>query len=101
MSNPCLILEWSDSANWASLVATTRRIPEGAQPKMLQPDRATAEAEAERLALRFPTKRFAVFEAAVEARVTTVPSHINLQGEVWASRQVAVLVDIDDEQVPF
>ena len=91
MSNPCLILEWSDAINWTTLIGEVRRIP--GQPTMLQPDRATAEAEAQRLASRHPDKRFAIFEACVEARTTEVPSHVTVGGEVWMTRRVPVLVE--------
>jgi hypothetical protein len=68
---------------------------------MLQPDRETAEAEAKRLALEHPSKRFAVFEAAVVGLAVDVPSHVTVSGAVWLTRKVAALVEIDDSEVPF
>jgi hypothetical protein len=77
-SNPCLILEWSDASDWSGLFtgnpqnalrAEPLRIPGARRPAILQPDRATAEAEAKRLAHAHPGKRFAVFEAHVVSEV--------------------------------
>ena len=107
--NPCVIIEWSESDTWPSLFTHQPNglnrdpvhIPEARRPTMLQPDRATAEAEAQRLAMKYPAKRFTIFEAAVLATTATIPSHITVKGEVWATRVVPVLLAIDDDTIPF
>lgn len=110
--NPCLIVEVSEAQDWgaafcpdrgARQVAGTRPvlIPEARRPAILQPDRAVADAEAKRLALRLPERRFMIFEARAVAMTTRVPSHITVSGKVWDTRTIAVLADVDDDQVPF
>lgn len=107
--NPCLILEWSEVEEWAGLHGLAhnalqpgpRSIPQHRRPAVLQPNRAIAEAEAERLAAAHPGSRFAVFEATHVAMTVDVPSHVNVKGEVWMSRRVPTLVEIDDSEVPF
>lgn len=111
MSNPCLILEWTDAAGWnnhwtgepvASLHRQPVVIPPVRRPTVLQPDRETAEGEAKRLAKAHPDKLFAVFEAAAVAKIVSVPSHITVAGQVFAQRTSAVLLDLDNEaQIPF
>ena len=109
--NPCLILEWSEALDWTTLFSrkplsvVTRPepvcIPVERRPAMLQPDRATAEQEALRLAQLMPEKRFAILEVVGEARSAEVPSHVTVSGQVWLTRKVATLVDVDDSQIPF
>lgn len=107
--NPCLILEWSDAANWPDLCDSTPRrlgtaplrIPMGGMPTVLQPDRETAEREAKRLAAEHPEKTFAVFECHVVARAVDVPSHVTLSGRVWQTRKVPTLLEVDDSEIPF
>lgn len=111
MSNPCLILEWTDAADWPnpwtgepvnSMQRQPVTIPVLRRPTVLQPDRETAEAEAKRLARAHPDRLFAVFEAAAVAKVVSVPSHITVAGEVFAQRTSAVLLDLDNEaEIPF
>lgn len=109
MSNPCLILEWSDAGSWQvtgtyvgpNLNGTTKKIPAGGQPTVLQPNREIADAEAKRLAAMHPDKRFAVFEAAVVGMTAELPAYVTVAGEVWSMRRVPVLVEIDDSQIPF
>lgn len=111
MSNPCLILEWSDAADWRNpwthepvngLQRAPVTIPMERRPTVLQPDRETAEAEARRLAKAHPGKLFAVFEATAVAKIVSVPSHITVAGEVFANRTSAVLLDLDNEaEIPF
>jgi hypothetical protein len=111
MSNPCLILEWTDAAGWnnpwtgepvASLQRQPVTIPVLRRPTVLQPDRETAETEAKRLASAHPDKLFAVFEATAVAKTVWVPSHITVAGQVFAQRTSAVLLDLDNEaQIPF
>lgn len=107
--NPCLILEWSEASGWPSmfgeigvlLASKPLRIPQERRPAVVQPDRETAEREAKRLAQCHPGKRFAIFEAHVEGRTVEVASHINLKGEVWMTRKVPALLEIDDSEIPF
>jgi hypothetical protein len=109
--NPCLILEWSESHEWAGLFTGVAgggvrqpeplRIPQERRPVMLQPDRKTAEEEAKRLAMAHPGKRFAIFEAQVESRRVEIASHVTVKGEVWMTRPAAALCEIDDGQIPF
>lgn len=108
--NPCLILEWSDAEEWLPLFGSEKdkflgtvpvRIPAGRSPAVVQPNRTVAEAEAKRLAAAHPGKRFAIFEALLVGMTADVPSHVTVSGDVWLTRRVPVLVDIDDSQVPF
>lgn len=104
-----LVVEISDAEDWAPLAVPgrifkepfARHVPENRRPTVLQPDRETATAEAMRLAGRHPGKRFAIFRATDLAMTVDVPSHITPAGQVWLSRKVATLVEIDDSQVPF
>jgi len=109
--NPCLILEWSAAGDWPRLYANgdglerwPLRIPADARPTVLQPDRASAEAEARRLAELHHGKCFAVFEAQAVATAVELPTHVTVSGCVWASRMVGTLIDIDDpdsDDIPF
>ena len=108
MSNPCLIHEWSESQEWtnpwthcAPLNPAPIKIPAGRGPAVLQPDRRTAEAEAKRLAAAHPGKRFAIFEAVLEARTVEMPTHVTVGGLVFQHRQVPVLLAVDDNLIPF
>lgn len=109
---PCLIVDVSEAQEWGAAFPPDRGavqvagirpalIPQARRPTILQPDRATAEAEARRLALAHPSGRFMLFEASTVAMATSVPSHVTVSGQVWDHRTVAVLVEIDDDQVPF
>lgn len=109
---PCLIVECTEAHQWPGLfsdIAGGRlaqpeplRIPTERRPGMLQPDRATAEAEAKRLAQQHPDKRFVIFEAAAAATTVRVPTHTTVSGQPWGERTVPVLLDIgEDDGVPF
>lgn len=107
--NPCLILEWSDAEEWPGLHGLTpnalrpgpRSIPQNRKPAVMQPNRTVAEAEAKRLALAHPGKRFAVFEATHIAMTVDVPSHVTVSGNIWQSRKMPALLEIDDSEIPF
>ena len=115
MSNPCLILEWTDADTWHGMfsglpanetrsppaITEPRLIPAERQPRMLQPDRETAETEAKRLAAAHPGKRFAVFEALTVGITVDLPSHITVKGDVFQTRKVAALVEIEGAELPF
>lgn len=111
MSTPAdlfLVLEISAIDEWPSFGTYgthpdgyPRRIPEARRPTVLQPSHATAIEEAKRLAAAHPGKRFAVFRASELAMTVDVPSHITVGGEVWLSRKVATVVQIDNEMIPF
>lgn len=102
---PHLILEVSSAEEWPQLFPYMRakRIPEVRRPVALQPSRAVAEQEAKRLAERHPGKRFAVFAPVVVGMTITVPTHVNLRGEVKLSRTQAAIVGVDDgeAEIPF
>jgi len=101
MSNPCIIIEISDIDAWPLAHGGGKRLPEDNRPTVLQPDRDTAEKEAKRLARISPNKRFCILEAQVVATTIEVPSHITVSGNVWNTRREAVLVEINDGEVPF
>lgn len=94
MSNPCLILEVSESHTWGEVWDGGQPIPENRRPTMLQPSREKAEAEAIRLSTAHPGKHFAVFEANVLAKTVQLPSHITFGGVVHAHRSEAVLLNV-------
>ena len=111
-TNPCLICECSESHEWPGMwsgVAGGRplkpeplKLPQERRPAMLQPDRATAEAEAKRLAMAHPGKRFIVFEAITAAHTVDVPTHTTISGQPWGARRVAVLLSVgEDDGIPF
>lgn len=111
-TGPCLIVDVSEAQEWGAAFPPDRGavqvagirptlIPPARRPTILQPDRPTAETEAKRLALLHPSARFMLFEAGMVAMATSVPSHVTISGRVWDTRRVAVLVELDNDQVPF
>jgi hypothetical protein len=101
VSNPCVIIEISDIEQWAGAFGGGKKLPMDGRPTILQPDRETAEAEAKRLAKLHFGKHFCVLEAQVVAKAIDLPSHITVSGNVWNTRREAVLLTVDDEEVPF
>ena len=101
MSNPCVIIEISDIDQWHSAHGGGKKLPADGRPTVLQPDREIAEAEAKRLAKYHPEKRFCVLEAKVVAQAIDVPSHITVSGKVWNTRREALLLEVDDTELPF
>ncbi len=100
MSNPCIILCVTNLGGWGP-VHGCQRIPAESQPTVLHPNRQIAEMEAQRLARTHPGQQFAVLEAQVLAKSTEVPTHVTLTGVVLKSRVDAVLLNIDEDEVPF
>ena len=100
MSGPCLILEISNAKDWEPFRGC-RRIPPIRQPSVLHPSREVAEAEALKLSAEHPGRMFAVFELALAATTTKVPTHITLGGKVVAERYVPSLVEIGEPDIPF
>lgn len=109
---PCLIVDCTDSHEWPGLMSGVGggrplhpeplRLPAEKRPTMLQPDRKTAEAEAQRLALAHRDRRFVIFEAAAAVTTTKVPTHTTVNGTPWGERTIAVLLDIgEDDGIPF
>lgn len=109
---PCLIVDCTEAHEWPGMWSAEvmqrlknnepQRVPVERRPTMLQPDRATAEAEAQRLARAHPTRRFVIFEAAAAAVTVKVPTHTTVSGQPWGERTVAVLLDIgEDDGIPF
>lgn len=103
-----LVVEISELENWTPLVQRRgfvaprpRHVPENRRPTVLQPDYETAISEAKRLAQMHPGKRFAIFRATELAMTVDVPSHITVGGQVWLSRKVATVLEIDDSMIPF
>lgn len=110
--NPCMIVEVSDANDWGAAFPPDRgavqvfglrpvAIPNERRPSVLQPNRQVAEEEAKRLAERHPGRRFMVFEARSAGVAVDVPSHTTVSGKVFLSRKMAVVVDLDDDEVPF
>lgn len=95
---PCLILEVSDAESWPPLHehVSAKRIPQERRPVALQPDLRTAEQEALRLARRAPHRRFVIFEPVLVGATVTIPTHVNIRGEVKHSEQRATVMPIDD-----
>jgi len=111
---PCLIVDCTDSHEWPGLFSGINggrisladpeplRLPEGKRPTILQPDRKTGEAELQRLALSNPGRRFVLFDAAVAATTTKVPTHTTVSGQPWGERSIALLLEIgEDDGIPF
>lgn len=109
---PCLIVDCTDSHEWPGLYSSVAggrplnpeplRVPTDKRPTILQPDRKTGEAELQRLALRYPGRRFVLFDAAVAAVTTRVPTHTTVSGQPWGERSIALLLSIgEDDGIPF
>lgn len=100
-----LILEMSEAERWGAPwndAGQIREIPLNRRPRMLQPDRETAEREAKRLAERHPGCRFVVFAPVAAGITATVPTHINISGKVLMERRVATVVTLDaPDDIPF
>lgn len=100
MSNPCLVLEVSESDQWPPFLGC-RRIPDGDHPTVLHPSREAAEAVALHLNRAHPDRSFAVFEAVTAALSVKVPSHITLGGQIVSEHRMPALVQIGEDDVPF
>lgn len=109
---PCLIVDCTESHEWPGMWSTAvmqrlknnepQRVPEKRRPTILQPDRKTAEIEAQRLALANPDRRFVIFEACAAACTAKIPTHTTVSGKPWGERTVAILLDIgEDDWIPF
>lgn len=109
---PCLIVECSESHEWPGMwsgVGGSRplhpeplRIPRERMPSVLQPDRKTAEAEAQRLAMAHRDRRFVIFEAAAAVTTMKVPTHTTVNGQSWGERTIPVMLEIgEDDGIPF
>lgn len=103
MNSPCLILDVTDAMEQArGRPDGVEVIPHDRRPTVLQPDLATAEREALRLAGRFPGRRFAVFRATALSFSVSAPTHISFSGEVLVQGSMPVLSHIGvDERAPF
>lgn len=106
----CLILEVTELQDWPErfkpfgrpLDDAPRGIPAERRPAVLQPDRETAEREAQRLAAAHPGKRFAIFECNALATTVQIPTHTTVGGQVFQHRQAAVLLAVtENDAVPF
>lgn len=110
---PCLIVECSDADTWPGLKSRMPggsvqnpteplQVPPQHRPSAMQADIDTAEAEAQRLARAHPGKVFVIFKAVAAAKTTKVPTHTTLGGKTTGEQQVAVLLDIgEDDGIPF
>lgn len=100
---PCLIVDVTDAWNQAPYRPEgCELIPHESRPTVKQPDRATAEKEALRLAGQFPSRRFAIFEAVAMASTVEVPTHVSLDGKAIFRGRMPVLAFVDvDDGVPF
>jgi hypothetical protein len=105
----CLILDITEAPLWQLVHAIgdtgPRRIPQRNCPTVLQPDRATADKEALRLASCHPGRQFVVFEPVAQAMTVKVPTHVTLAGKVVSERHqvclAAVKPDAEDDDWPF
>lgn len=102
-SMPCLVLDAGSFDEWAAHFSGGSRIPLGKSPTVLHLSREVAEAEAKRLAARFPGRPFLILEARVIAATVKVPTHITLGGKVVAESQRPALIDLadDPDALPF
>lgn len=102
-----LIVELSDHQSWgqpAHMIGPNAPyiIPEARRPTMLQVDRKTAEREALRLATMHPGKVFVVFAPVCAGITAKVPTHVNINGDVVATRQVPAISEIGEpDDIPF
>ena len=100
---PCLVVDVTDFEHFESHLAGGAMLPANRRPTVLQRSREAAEAEAKRLAGRFPGRVFLVLEAQVLATTIKVPTHITLGGKVVAESARPALVDLadDPDALPF
>lgn len=101
---PCVIVEMSDLVGWpgfAHLPSSIRQIPAHRRPAVLQPNRATAEREATRLARMHPAGRFVIFEAVAVGQRVEIPTHTNLRGDVLIRRSEPAVLELDHTDIPF
>lgn len=107
---PCLIVDCTEADQWpchlgqvSGLVPTPRRIPPGKAPTVLQPSREVAEGEAKRLAREHLGRRFVVFQAVAVGTRVQIPTHVNLRGEVLASRREPAVLPLGEapDEIPF
>lgn len=94
----CIVLNAMDVNEWPShrFNAEALVIPAGKLSTVLQPDRATAEAEAERLALK-TGEPFAVFQAVALCKTQAMPAHRTVRGEEIPASKVPTWVDVRSE----
>jgi hypothetical protein len=94
----CIVLNATDVTEWTGhrLNGEALMIPAGQLSRVLQPDRETAEAEAERLA-RKTGQPFAVLEAVSLVKPKTMPTHATLGGTEIGLTQVPTWTDIRSE----
>jgi hypothetical protein len=103
--NVCLILDVSGLVEWTPFTSkepSAKLLPAGRAPTVLQADRATAEKEVERLALRHPDGRFVVFEGVSAACAVDIPTGLYPDGNVsHATRECRIVPLVVDDGVPF
>lgn len=100
---PCLIVNLAGVEKWDTHHSGGARLPVRQVPTVLHSSSDVAEAEALRLAARFPGHGFVVFKATVVASTCKVPTHVTLGGKVVAEQDRAMLIDLadDPDALPF
>ncbi len=102
-----LIVNVADFDAWQRHHSGGLLIPAHQQPKVLQRTREAAELECLRLSREHAGGTFVMFAALALAKRVPEASHVNLQGQVLRTSNVARLLPIldapgvDDPDIPF
>lgn len=108
---PCLVLDVTDCTNWPGIAGRVGsagdipvRIPLDQRATVLQPNLATAEAEAKRLTREHPDRLYVVFSAHLMARTVELPTHTTIGGRIVKAEKVCKVTELlphDWDEVPF
>lgn len=108
---PCLVLDVTGCTDWpvipgkvGSIFDAPVRIPLDQRSTVLQPDLATAEAEAKRLNREHPDRLFVVFQANLMMQTVELPTHTTIGGRVVKAEKVCMVTELllnDWDEIPF